>query len=445
MNKKILNLAIPNIISNITVPLLGIVDIALLGHLGSEVYIGAIAIGTVIFNFLYWGFGFLRLGTTGFTAQNYGERNFKGITNILGRSVFTAFLASVIILILHQPIADFSFWIMKPSVEVEQYARTYFLIRVFAAPANLIMYAFKGWFIGMQNTRFVMIVTITINLLNILFSFVFIYGLKMNVAGAALGTVLAQYFGLGLSLFFFFRYYKRFIPYFKFKEIIELKGLTKFFNVNRDIFIRTVCLIFAFSFFTTKSAQMDDTLLAVNTILLQFLMLFSYAVDGFAYAAEALSGKYYGAGNYKLLKKSIIYLFRWGAALGALFLIIYLAGGEIILKIFTNNQDILAAAKPYFFWILLVPVITFPAFIWDGVYIGVTASSSMRNAMLVATFLIFLPAYYLLEVYIGNHALWLAMMLFMVARGGLLTILANSSIYKPIMLKHENSKRNLNL
>lgn len=442
MNKKILKLAIPNIISNITVPLLGIVDIALLGHLGSEVYIGAIAIGTVIFNFLYWGFGFLRLGTSGFTAQNYGERNFKGITNILGRSVFTAFLASVIILILHQPIADFSFWIMKPSAEVEQYARTYFLIRVFAAPANLIMYAFKGWFIGMQNTRFVMIVTITINLLNILFSFIFIYWLDMNVAGAALGTVLAQYFGLGLSLFFFFRYYKRFISYFRFREIIELKGLTKFFNVNRDIFIRTVCLIFAFSFFTTKSAQMDDTLLAVNTILLQFLMLFSYAVDGFAYAAEALSGKYYGAGNYKLLKKSIKYLFRWGAALGALFLVIYLAGGEIILKIFTNNQDILEAAKLYFVWILLVPVITFPAFIWDGVYIGVTASAPMRNAMLVATFLIFLPAYYLLEIYLGNHALWLAMMLFMVSRGGLLTILANRSIYQPIMLKHENSKRN---
>ena len=445
MNKKILNLAIPNIISNITVPLLGIVDIALLGHLGSEVYIGAIAIGTVIFNFLYWGFGFLRLGTTGFTAQNYGERNFKGITNILGRAVFTAFLASVIILILHQPIAEFSFWIMKPSAEVEQYARTYFLIRVFAAPANLMMYAFIGWFIGMQNTRFVMIVTITINLLNVLFSFIFIYWLNMNVAGAALGTVLAQYFGLGLSLFFFFRYYKRFIPYFRFREIIELKGLTKFFNVNRDIFIRTVCLIFAFSFFTTKSAQMDDTILAVNTILLQFLMLFSYAVDGFAYAAEALSGKYYGAGNYKLLKKSIRYLFRWGAALGALFLFIYLAGGDIILKIFTNNQDILSAAKPYFFWILMVPVITFPAFIWDGVYIGVTASVSMRNAMLVATFLIFLPAYYLLETYIGNHALWLAMMLFMVARGGLLTFLANSSIYKPILLKHENSKRNLHL
>ena len=442
MNRKILNLAVPNIISNITVPLLGIVDIALLGHLGSEVYIGAIAIGTVIFNFLYWGFGFLRLGTSGFTAQNYGERNFKGITNILGRAVFTAFLASVIIVILQKPIADFSFWIMKPSAEVEHYARTYFLIRVLAAPANLIMYALKGWYIGMQNTRFVMIVTISINLLNILFSFIFIYGLNMNVAGAALGTVLAQYFGLALSLFFFFRYYKRFIPYFRFKEIIEIKGLTRFFNVNRDIFIRTVCLIFAFSFFTTKSAHMNDTLLAVNTILLQFLMLFSYAVDGFAYAAEALSGRYYGAGNYSLLKKSVNYLFRWGIALGALFFIIYLAGGDLILKMFTNNSDILAAAKPYFYWVLLVPVITFPAFIWDGIYIGVTASAAMRNAMLIATFLIFLPTFYFLEPYIGNHALWLAMMLFMIARGGLLTLLAKKSIFQPIHLKNENHKGN---
>jgi multidrug resistance protein, MATE family len=442
VNRKILNLAVPNIISNITVPLLGIVDIALLGHLGSEVYIGAIAIGTVIFNFLYWGFGFLRLGTSGFTAQSYGERSFEGITNILGRAVFTALLASIVILILQKPIADLSFWIMKPSMEVEHYARTYFLIRVLAAPANLIMYAFKGWYIGMQNTRFVMIVTISINLLNILFSFIFIYALNMNVAGAALGTVLAQYFGLALSLFFFFRYYKRFIPYFDFKKVTELKGLTKFFNVNRDIFIRTVCLILAFSFFTTKSAQMDDTLLAVNTILLQFLMLFSYAVDGFAYAAEALSGRYYGAGNYSLLKKSVSYLFRWGIALGTLFFIIYLAGGDLILRMFTNNPDVLTSARSYFYWVLLVPVITFPAFIWDGVYIGVTASAAMRNAMLIATFLIFLPTFYLLEPYMGNHALWLAMMLFMIARGGLLTLLAKKSIFQPKLLKNENHKGN---
>ncbi len=437
MNRKILNLAIPNIISNITVPLLGIVDIALLGHLGSEVYIGAIAIGTVIINFLYWGFGFLRLGTSGFTAQNYGERNFQGITIILGRAVFTAFIASLIIMLLQKPIADLSFWIMKPSAEVEHYARTYFLIRVLAAPANLIMYAFKGWYIGMQNTRFVMIVTITINLLNILFSYIFIYGLNMDVAGAALGTVLAQYFGLALSLFFFFRYYERFIPYFDFKKITELKGLTKFFHVNKDIFIRTVCLILAFSFFTTKSAQMNDTLLAVNTILLQFLMLFSYAVDGFAYAAEALSGRYYGAGNFTLLKKSVSYLFRWGMALGALFFIIYFTGGDLILNMFTSNIEVLTAAQPYFYWVLLVPVITFPAFIWDGIYIGVTASVAMRNAMLASTFLIFLPTFYFLEPVMGNHALWLAMMLFMIARGGLLGFLANRAIFQPIVKKNE--------
>lgn len=438
MNRKILNLAIPNIISNITVPLLGIVDIALLGHLGSEVYIGAIAIGTVIFNFLYWGFGFLRLGTSGFTAQNYGERNFEGITNILGRAVFTALLASVVIMILQKPIADFSFWIMKPGEEVEHYARTYFMIRVLAAPANLIMYAFKGWYIGMQNTRFVMIVTIAINLLNILFSFIFIYGLNMDVAGAALGTVLAQYFGLGLSLFFFFRYYKRFIPYFNFKKITELKGLSTFFHVNKDIFIRTVCLILAFSFFTTKSAQMNDTLLAVNTILLQFLMLFSYAVDGFAYAAEALSGKYYGAGNHTMLKKAVGYLFRWGMALGALFFIIYFAGGNIILRVFTNNAEVLETARPYYYWVLVVPLITFPAFIWDGVYIGVTASVAMRNAMLIATFIIFLPTFYLLEPVLGNHSLWLAMMLFMIARGGLLGFLAKKSIFLPLLKKNKN-------
>jgi multidrug resistance protein, MATE family len=435
LNKKILHLAIPNIISNITVPLLGMVDIALLGHLGSEAYIGAIAVGTVIFNFLYWGFGFLRLGTSGFTAQNYGERNFEGIANILGRAAFTALMAAFLILILKKPIADFSFWMMKPGPEVEEFARTYFMIRVLAAPANLVMYAFKGWFIGMQNTRFVMIVTIAINLLNIVFSFIFIYVLNMNVAGAAWGTVLAQYVGLGLSLFFFLRYYRRFISYLDLRKIIDPVALKLFFHVNKDIFIRTICLIFAFSFFTTKSAQMNDTILAMNTILLQFLMLFSYAVDGFAYAAEALSGRYYGSRNLSLLKTSIRYLFRWGLVLAILFFLAYFLAGNLILRLFTSSENILQRSEDFFFWVLLIPVLTFPAFLWDGVYIGVTASKALRNAMLISTFLIFLPTYHFLEPVIGNHAIWLAMMLFMVSRGLMLTALANRSIYEPLQAR----------
>lgn len=422
MNRKILNLAIPNIISNITIPLLGIVDLAIMGHLESEIYIGAIALGGMIFNFIYWGFSFLRMGTSGFTAQAYGARDKNETITILSRAMLVALFGSILIILLQSPISFLSFSMINGSPEIEQLAAEYFHIRIWAAPATLGLYALTGWFLGMQNARIPMVIAIVINLLNLIFNLVFVYGLGMRADGVALGTVISQYIGLIMALIFFFKYYKKLAVFWSYTDLMVWEPIKRFFMVNKDIFIRTLCLIFTFSFFTARSASENDTILAVNTLLLQFLLFFSYLIDGFAYAAEALVGKYVGAKEPENLKKAIRSLFKWGLVVSIPFTMIYAIGGDYILYLLTDNEKLILLSHEYMFWIILVPVITFPAFIWDGVYIGATAAVEMRNALLVATIFIFIPAYFIATPILGNHGLWLALMLFMVSRGILLTM-----------------------
>jgi len=422
LNRKILNLAIPNIISNITIPLLGIVDLAIMGHLESEIYIGAIALGGMIFNFIYWGFSFLRMGTSGFTAQAYGARDKNETITILSRAMLVALFGSILIILLQSPISFLSFSMINGSPEIEQLAAEYFHIRIWAAPATLGLYALTGWFLGMQNARIPMVIAIVINLLNLIFNLVFVYGLGMRADGVALGTVISQYIGLIMALIFFFKYYKKLAVFWSYTDLMVWEPIKRFFMVNKDIFIRTLCLIFTFSFFTARSASENDTILAVNTLLLQFLLFFSYLIDGFAYAAEALVGKYVGAKEPENLKKAIRSLFKWGLVVSIPFTMIYAIGGDYILYLLTDNEKLILLSHEYMFWIILVPVITFPAFIWDGVYIGATAAVEMRNALLVATIFIFIPAYFIATPILGNHGLWLALMLFMVSRGILLTM-----------------------
>jgi len=432
LNRKILNIAIPNIISNITIPLLGIVDLALVGHLDSKVYIGAIAIGSMIFNFIYWGFSFLRMGTSGFTAQSYGKKDIRESFYILYRALFVGLIGAVFLLILQKPIDLLSFFILNGSEEVEFFARQYFHIRIWAAPATIAIYSISGWYIGMQNAKIPMIMAIVINLLNIGFNVLFIKVFGMKSDGVALGTVLAQYSGLIVGVFFLTKHSKRLKLYLNKKDILQAKALKRFFNVNKDIFIRTMSLVFALSFFTAKSAKYGDTLLAVNTLLLQFFTIFAYIVDGFAYAGEALAGKYYGARDKLKLIKVTKLLFYWGIIMSVVFTIAYFFGDNLLLKVLTNNADVIQSIQPYLFWVYLIPIITFGAFIWDGIFIGVTASASMRNAMLISTFLIFLPAYFILHHYFYNHGLWAAFLIFMIARFVTLSILAPKSIYRKI-------------
>lgn len=431
MHKSILKLAIPNIISNVTVPLVGMADLAILGHLASspEAYIGAIALGGLIFNFIYAVFSFLRMGTTGFTAQAFGAKDQKEISLIFARSMLVAFSGGLLLILLQAPIDWFSFAVIDSSNTVESLASEYFYIRIWAAPATLGMYALIGWFLGMQNAKIPMILAITINLINVGANYMFVYGFGMRSDGVAWGTLIAQYTGLFLGIILFLKYYSNVLSQLETKAILQWKAMKRFFAVNRDIMIRTIMLILAFSLFTTTSAKMGDDILAVNTLLLQFLLLFSYFLDGFAYAAESLAGKFFGAGDLHSLKKFTRNIFIWGGMISIPFSLAYLVAGEYILYILTDNQEVIDNASPYLPWLALIPLASFAAFIWDGIFTGCTATAAMRNAMILATLFIFIPLNYLLLSPMGNNGIWLAMVVFMLARGLIMSFYAPRAIY----------------
>ncbi|WP_321280386.1 MATE family efflux transporter [Marinifilum fragile] len=431
MNKKILNIAVPNIVSNITIPLLGLVDLALMGHLGKVDFIGAIALGGTIFNFLYWGFAFLRMGTTGITAQAYGARNLSESILSLSRALTVALAGSILILILQKPIAMLSFWLIESEESVENIAKSYFYIRVWAAPATIGLYALNGWFIGMQNAKIPMLIAITGNIINISLSAFFVYGLMLDAKGVALGTLIAQYCSLFLALFFILKNYKRLFKYWSIKGMMKVNELKHFFLVNKDIFIRTLCIIFVFTFFTTESASVNKEVLAVNSLLLQFLFIFSYFMDGFAFAAEALVGKFIGANNSQNLSRVIKLLFIWGIGISILFTGVYGLFGIDILSVLTDAESTITIARDYLKWIVLLPLLSFASFLMDGIFIGATASRYMRKTMMAATILIFIPLYYFLNGILENHGLWIAMLGFMFTRGLFQTI-----YYKKAVLVH---------
>ncbi len=435
MNKQILKLAVPNIISNISIPMLGIVDMALMGHLESDAYIGAIALGSLIFNFIYWGLGFLRMGTSGFTAQAWGRNDHPETILVFARAFLIALVMSLLLLALQKPIEILSFAVLKGETRVEELAMTYFRIRVWAAPAALGQFALLGFFLGMQNARLPMFVLVLTNVINVICNYLFVMKFGMGSDGVAYGTVIAQYSGLIIALYFFRRHFSHLFPYWSFRATTQWKQLKVFLMVNKDIFIRTMCLVVVFSIFTARSASSDlktegqETILAVNSILMQFFMFFSFLIDGFAHASEALTGKFIGAKDRASLSKTIKLLFIWGTAISLFFTLIYLLGGNLIFRALTNNPEVIANAKPYFFWVVMVPLASYAAFLWDGIYIGATAGKQMRNAMLISTLLIFFPAYFLASKFMGNHGLWFAFILFMIARGITMQVLSQKAVY----------------
>ncbi len=429
MHRKILRLALPNIISNITVPLLGLVDLAVVGHLEGVWFIGAVALGGTIFNFVYWSFGFLRMSTSGLAAQHYGAGDDKGAREVLQRALLTALTAATLILLLQVPIERISFYLLDGSEKTEHFASRYFYIRVWAAPATLMLYALNGWFLGMQNARYPMIITLVINLLNILFDLLFVLGLHMNSDGVALGTLLANYAGLAVALWLLHHRYPGVFRLLPLQHLLNPAPLKAFFRINLDIFLRTLCLILVFTFFTARSAAHGDILLAVNTLLLQFFTFFAFFLDGFAYAAEALTGRYIGARDLSRLRYVVRLLFLWGLLLSIPFSLAYLIGAGPILSLLTDNREVLEAARPYYPWAVLIPLISFPAFLWDGIYIGATSSAGMRNTMIFSTLVIFFPTWALTREPLGNHSLWLALVLFLISRGVTMGLLAKRYIF----------------
>lgn len=416
MNKKILQLALPSIVSNITVPLLGLVDVAIVGHLGSASYIGAIAVGGMLFNIIYWLFGFLRMGTSGMTSQAFGKRDLKEVTRVLYRAVGVGLFIALFLLLLQYPVRKIAFELLDTTPEVEQLATLYFHICIWGAPAVLGLYGFSGWYIGMQNSRFPMFIAITQNIVNIVASLCFVFIFGMKVEGVALGTLIAQYSGFLMALLLWFRYYGRLKIRMRWKEIMEHGAMRRFFGVNRDIFFRTLCLVAVTTFFTSTGARQGDVVLAVNTLLMQLFTLFSYIMDGFAYAGEALAGRYIGARNNMALKRMIHLLFGWGIGLSLLFTLLYGAGGKRFLGLLTNDFTVIREASHYFYWVLTIPLAGFAAFLWDGILIGATATRLMLYSMLVASG-IFFSVYYLFYGIMGNHALWLAFILYLLLRG----------------------------
>jgi putative efflux protein, MATE family len=425
MNRSILRLAIPNIISNITIPLLGMVDMFIVGHLDSESYIGAIALATMLFNFIYWSFSFLRMGTSGFTAQAYGAENVNEQANILLRSMSVAMTAGILIILLQYFISHTGLYLLNAEPEIKIFTLEYFHIYIWAAPAVLGMYTFNGWYVGMQNAKIPMFVAIGINVINIALSFAFVYGLNLKIDGVALASVCAQYTGFISFIILWNLKYGWLKEYFNLKILKDLHSFIPFFKVNSDIFIRTMALIAVTTFFTSASAKAGKDILAVNALLMQMFILFSYMMDGFAYAAEALTGKFIGAGNRLQLRLLVKRLFLWGIAIVILFTVVYGFFLEDILSILTDKQNIIELSKQYRFWVLLIPIAGFSAFLWDGIFIGATASRQMRNSMLIAV-IAFFSLYFAFYTIFANNILWLAFIMYLASRGIIQSFMASS-------------------
>lgn len=453
MNRRILALAIPSILANITTPLLALVDTAIAGHLGSDKYLAAIAVGGVMFNMLYWFFSFLRAGTSGLSAQAYGAGNSFASILVLKRSMLVAFAAGLLMILLQTPIFRLMVWFLDADAATASLASTYFHLLIFGAPAVLGNYAMSGWFLGMQNSRMMLWVSLIINVVNIATSLLLVYGLDMGITGIAGGTLVAQWTGFGAGFLFMKNYPGRKsgtesapkvendhdaadMPHGvnastavlhvnsrqSWRELFKWEELKRFFKVNVDIMLRTVCLIMVTLWFTRAGSMQGSLILAVNTLLMQLFILFSYMMDGFAFAGEALVGRYIGAKDYKNMRLCVRRLFMWGAGWALLFTMLYFLGGEGLLGLLSDDINVISTSREYFKWALTVPLAGFAAFAWDGVFIGATMTRGLLLSMFGAM-IVFFVTYYLLYPSMGNHALWLAFVLYLLSRGLFQTII----------------------
>jgi len=432
MNREILRLAIPNIVTNLTIPLLSIIDLHLMGHLNSDVYMGAVAMGNVIFNFVYWGFAFLRMSISGLAAQTFGADDLSESARMLSRGLAIAMAGSLLLIVFQVPLVKFSLFLMDGTPEVKSLAGTYFNIRIWSAPATIAQMVFFGWFLGMQNAFVPMLISVVVNVVNIACSYFLVRYLGWNIEGVAWASVIAHYLGLSLCIWFLRSQFKEVVSKIEFKTLLKLKGYGRFLHVSGDIFIRTMCVITVFTFFTSQSAGMGNATLAANSALLQFLLFFAYFLDGFAFAAEAVVGRLVGGNHFDQLKRAVRQLFVWGGGFALLFTLGYLLFSSNIIAFMTDKVEVIEAAHRYYWWVVFIPLASFMSFIWDGVYIGATASRAMRNTMLFSCLLFFFVPYYAGVQFMGNHAIWLAMLLFFLMRGVSQTWLAKKAVFSKL-------------
>jgi len=413
-DREIFRLTWPNIVSNVSVPLISSVDTALMGSLSAQ-HLGAVGLGSMIFNFFYWNFGFLRMGTTGMTAQAFGAQSKSQISSVFYRSMIVAWCIALLLLLLQVPIAHLGIWAMNADDSLQDLIFTYVTTRIWAAPATLGLYVLFGWLFGMQNAKIPMWITIVINVANIVVSYYLIVYLEYGIFGVALGTVIAQYLGLFVTLGIIFWRKKEDLPWVGFKDVFEASAFAKFFRINKDIFIRTLCLTWAFGFFYSQSSSYGEALLGVNIVLLQFINWMSYGIDGFAFAAESVVGRWFGAKDPSRTHYTIKRVFLWSGVGAVFFSAIYGLFGNSLFRLFTDDAAILDAAQPYMWWIIVFPIIGFASYIWDGIYVGLTASKSMRNSMMISL-VAYLAVYFLIQSWAGGHALWIALSVFLIVR-----------------------------
>lgn len=418
MHAQILALAVPNILSNVSVPLVSAVDTYLMGHQDSA-HLAALGIVSMIFLFLYGTMNFLRMGTTGLTAQAFGRRDNAALSQTLYRALLVGLAVALALLLLQQPILEISFYLMNVDAGYRAYAQSYFELRIWTAPAVFMLYALTGWYFGMQNALYPLFITLTVNMLNILFSFYFVMVLGWGIEGAAYGTIIGQYGGLALG-FILLVAYKRRLGLYRLTELLRPEALGAFLHVNRQIFVRTLSLTFIFAFFYAQAAKDGEATLTVMILLLQFIVWFSYSLDGFANAAESLTGRYYGAEAWETFHRAIRLLFAWGFGFTLLYMLAYGLFGEAIVRLYTDQEAIVNRTLPYLPYAVAMPLLGFAAFIWDGVFVGMTATRALKNAVLLSGAL-FLGLFYLTKGIDFAYALWINFLLFFFFRGAVQT------------------------
>jgi len=419
--RRVWALAWPIMLSNVSIPLVGIVDTAVVGHLPNPTYIGAVALGAVVFSFLYWGFGSLRMGTTGLVAQAAGAEDWNELRATLVRSLLLAVLFGITILVLRNPAAEVAFWALDGSAAVEAFARQYYEIRVFGAPAALVNYVLLGFVIGIQDTRAALFLMVALNVTNVVLDLIFVMGFGWGVEGVAAASLISEYFAVALGAFVILRILARLGGRLERYRILDRSRLKTILGVNLNIFIRTFCLLIAFFHFTSTSARLGDVILAANAVLMHFQTFMAYSLDGFAHAVEALAGSAYGARDRRAFASAVRASTVCAFAVAIVYCIVYAQFGSSIVALITGVADVRSTATEYLPWLVAMPVVAVWSFQLDGIFIGATRTAAMRNAMLVSL-AAFLAAVWLLLPMWGNHGLWAAMMVLMVVRAATLSV-----------------------
>lgn len=416
------------ILANISTPLLGMVDTAVVGHLPAAHYLGAVAIGSMIFTFVFWGFGFLRMATTGLNAQAYGREDPIAMQAVLFQAIWLAVLIAIGLLAIQIPIRDMALWLVSSSDNVEHYAATYFGIRIWSAPATLINYAILGWLIGREASKAALLMVLVINVANIVLDLLLVNGFGMNVDGVALASVIAEYLGLVVGIILLSRYGVNLQAWQLARRWQNFRAGFKGLEVHGNFMIRTFVLILCFAFFTTQGARQGDTVLAANSVLLNFITFMAFVLDGFANATEVLTGKALGRKSPAQLKRALLLTGFWSLMMALLFMVIYASFGQLIIRLLTSIDEVVLLADQYLWWVVIAPIIGVWSYLFDGLFVGATRSREMRNTMLLSALGVYLPAWYVLQGF-GNHGLWAAILLFLLARG------LTQSLYLPRIMR----------